>query len=1045
MPAMFPPAEQVPTEVLDAVIRVCERFESAWREAPGTRIEPFVEDWPADRRAVLVQELAAVEYELRLSAGDSPTFAEYAARFPELVPSTAFHRPTDGVTVETPLPLAVGQAVGRYTLLRPLGQGGMGVVFEAVRGDTGGRVAVKFIRPDVFATPQVRAEAVARFGEEVRAQAAVRHPNVLPVYDCGEHSGGPYYVMPLVSGRTLADRLSDRALAPAEAAGLMAAVADALAATHACDILHRDVNPRNVLLDDTGRPLLADFGLAKWLPAAVRFTEPVQVLGTLAYTAPEQVNTPHALDERADVYSLGATLYECLTGRPPFKAATPAELLHQVVATDPVSPRALNPSVPRDLEMVCLMCLRKERHRRYPSAAAVRDDLRRVLAGEPVVARPLPWAVRAARVVRRHPALAVAVALAVVFGLAIWAAAVWNETHTRHATTDVVVQSLPTADPPAALDAIQRLKGDRAYAGERLRAVWADDARPLSERVRAAGGVLALTGDGDAREFLVDSIPRSGADELFVVRAVLRPHRQHLIARQEAVLRDERAADGDRLRAAALLADWQADADWWPGVAPAVVRQLLSESPVALGRWVTLLRPVGAPLQPELTALYVSDEPSDRSRLAGSVLAALLTSPDDTPRLLDLIERSPLHASREVFDRACQQPDVAAAVRERLKAADSDPKFANLTAVMLRLDPAGGWWKHLDPATRTPTAAAWLTARLAPSGVPVQSVTAELTATRSTPVRRALVLALADYPIRSFDAATRGGIEQALENLHATDPDPGVHSAAEFTLATRWGSVPKPAVGPLGLPVVPAARWRNDPLIGPCAVFPEETAVTVRVGKGTEPPTDPRTVRPFLIATRETTFGELRRWEPKFPVRYNPWHHADPTPVVAFGVRFNEAAGYCNWLTDKAGMGEADMCYSFGPDGAKLRPDWQARAGYRLPSEDEWELACRGPDPCDRDFGAEELMGRYVWHNQNANFVAKPPGLLRPNRYGLFDPLGNAAEWCNIRLPTGFGEQVVRGGSVYMHPMNLTAATRVRCSPDSTAVMNGVRVARSLP
>ncbi len=1033
---MFPPAEHPPAEVLDAVIRVCERFESAWRDSPGARIEPFVEDWPADQRVVLLQELAAVEYELRLSVGDSPSFAEYAARFPELVLTTAFDRTADGVTAEIVLPLAVGQSVGRYTLLRPLGQGGMGVVYEAVRADTGGRVAVKFIRPDVFATPRVRAEAVARFGEEVRAQAAVRHPNVLPVYDCGEDAGGPYYVMPLVSGRSLADRLRDRALAPAEAAELMAAVADGLAATHACDILHRDVNPRNVLLDDTGRPLLADFGLAKWLPAAVRFTQSVQMLGTLAYTAPEQVNAPYAIDARADVYSLGATLYECLTGRPPFKAATPAELLHQVVATDPVSPRVLNLSVPRDLEMVCLMCLRKERHRRYASAAAVRDDLKRVLNGQPVVARPLPWAVRAARTVRRHPAWSVAVALAVVFGISIWAAAAWNETQMRHATTDVVVQSLTTADAPAVLDAIQRLKGDRAYAGDRLRTVWTDSARPLSERVRAASGVFALTGDDDAREFLVGSIHLSGADELFVVRAVLRPHREQLVARQEGTLRDDRAADGDRLRAAALLADWQADADWWSGVAPAVVRQLLSESPVALGRWVTLLRPVCASLLPELIPLYVSDEPSDRSRLAGSVLAALLTSPDDTHRLLDLVERSPLHASREVFDRACQQPDVVVLVGERLKAVNSDPKFANLLTVLLRLDTTGGWWKYLDPAERSTTAAAWLTARFAPSGLPVRDVMAELTATRSSPVRRALVLALAEYPIRSLDATTRKEIEESLVKLHRADPDSGVHSAAEFTLATRWGSVPE-----LVEEEVSANRWRNVPFVGLCAVFPEQK-VNVRIHDKILT----HTVRPFLIATRETTFAELRRWNPKFPVRYNSWHHPDPSAVAAYGVRYEEAARYCNWLSEQAGLGDDNMCYTFGPNGAQLRPDWEYRSGYRLPSEDEWELACRGPDPCDRDFGpAPELVSRYVWHNQNANFVAKPPAHLRPNRYGLFDSIGNADEWCNIRHPTKYGEQVARGGSVYMHPAKLTSDTRLQCAPDSSAGMTGIRVVRSLP
>jgi serine/threonine-protein kinase len=303
-----------------------------------------------------------------------------------------------------PTPAHLPRAFGDFELLGELGRGGMGVVYRARQKALNRVVAVKMVREAHLATDADR----ARFRAEAEAAARLQHRNIVTVFEVGSHDGQAYLVMEYVPGRTLGQLVAGGPLPSRIAARLVAAVARAVEHAHAHGILHRDLKPSNILLADAPpgpdglpwEPKITDFGLAKQADRAESLTRTGAVVGTPSYMAPEQATGRRHLTPAADVYSLGAVLYELLTGRPPFRAATPVDTLLLVLEQEPVRPRDLVPSVDRDLELVCLKCLQKPADLRYRSAAALAADLDAFLAGEPMTVEPGSFGSLVARMMR---------------------------------------------------------------------------------------------------------------------------------------------------------------------------------------------------------------------------------------------------------------------------------------------------------------------------------------------------------------------------------------------------------------------------------------------------------------------------------------------------------------------------------------------------------------------------------------------------------------------------------------------------------------------
>jgi eukaryotic-like serine/threonine-protein kinase len=335
-----------------------------------------------------------------------------------------------------------GSSPAGYEILGELGRGGMGVVYKARQNKLQRTVALKMILGGGHAS----GADLERFRTEGESIARLQHPHIVQIYEVGEHNGLPYFSLEFCGGGSLEKKLAGTPLPPREAAALVERLAQAMQAAHEQKVIHRDLKPANVLLAEDGTPKITDFGLAKKLDEVGK-TQTGSIMGTPSYMAPEQAGGKSKdLGPACDIYALGAVLYECLTGRPPFRAATPLDTVLQVVSDEPVPPTQLNAKVPRDLETICLKCLQKERGKRYASAANLADDLRRFQAGEAIQARPVGKVERTVKWVQRRPMIAALLA-AVVLVTAVGVGAFgWAFGEALEARDDAITERNKTAE-----------------------------------------------------------------------------------------------------------------------------------------------------------------------------------------------------------------------------------------------------------------------------------------------------------------------------------------------------------------------------------------------------------------------------------------------------------------------------------------------------------------------------------------------------------------------------------------------------------------------
>jgi eukaryotic-like serine/threonine-protein kinase len=401
--------------------RVYDAFEAGWRAGRPCSVEEALAGVDESLRPAAIRELVALDIFYLKQAGGSPRPEDYSSRFPDLdrdwlarvvAGTLPKARPKSGMgmrTSELP-PTIIGERFGDYELLSEVARGGMGIVYKARQMSLSRIVALKMIRSGEFANY----EEIRRFRVEAETAATLDQQNIVSIFEVGEHLGRQYYAMRFVEGGSLATRMGKWAVpkAPSHgetkqrqvaAANLITVVARAVHHAHQRSILHRDLKPGNILLDEAGTPHVTDFGLARRIGAESSLTATGKILGTPSYMAPEQARGEKNVTTEADTYGLGAVLYELLTGRPPFVGKDVLDTLCQVREREPVPPRTRYPLVDRDLETICLKCLEKQPSKRYSSADALADDLDRWRKGESILARRVGTFERVVKWARRAP------------------------------------------------------------------------------------------------------------------------------------------------------------------------------------------------------------------------------------------------------------------------------------------------------------------------------------------------------------------------------------------------------------------------------------------------------------------------------------------------------------------------------------------------------------------------------------------------------------------------------------------------------------------
>jgi formylglycine-generating enzyme required for sulfatase activity len=839
-----------------------------------------------------------------------------------------------------------------------------------------------------------------------------------------------------------------------------------------------------------------------------------KAVGTPQYMSPEQASGQHDQTGTAsDVYSLGATLYELIVGDAPFGESYGSELvMRRVIAGDFRRPREARPGVPRALEAVCLKAMALKPADRYTSARALADDLRRWLAGEPVSAFREPVWDLARRFLARHklPAATAAggLAVAAVAATAFAFSARLEDTRERTRAQERV-SAILSARGEALTGLVTGPGLDRARVSRLLREKFRDPALDEPSRLRVA---LALGANWpEAAAFVEGKILDSDPTILPLACGVLeRLDRRPTVQRLWLTLEDEREVGARRFAAAFALARLDPPAGdavhrRWAAQGEAVAGQLVEAVAADPGRFNVLVetfRPVRRDLFGPLASRF-RDVPFDRfdaglaarRTIAAALLDRFATTPEEVAALIpDTLTGTRLVAYVDRL-RSFGEEGVAALVAE-LTREDTTPlppqagvpadrerlasfrarRKGRLAAVLVELgrhDPVWPWLgSSADPSVRSELLS---TLPGVPGGFR-HAVAGRLAVETDAVARGSLALILGAMGPEGFEAVDRQSLTARLLDWYRDDADPGVHAAADWALRQRWGAGEELArldAAFAGQPAPPGRRWFVSREGQTFSVVPGP--VMARLGSPEDEPgrgdaegsRTRRIDRTFAVSSREVTLAEYRRFLRDVPAHAPPlgdpefvaMARSDDAPVV--GVSWLDAARYCNWLSRREGLPEAEWCYPEPLDeGAPLPPDLLSRRGYRLPTEAEWEFACRSGSTTSRPFGdAWHVAPDHGWFVGNAQARLHPVGHRFPNSLGFFDMLGNASEWTlDHERPGEEGpapdawqggaftldeSRVVRGGSVLL-PDRPRSAYRDGSLPGNRLPDLGFRLARTI-
>jgi formylglycine-generating enzyme required for sulfatase activity/serine/threonine protein kinase len=985
----------------------------------------------------------------------------------------------------------------------------MGVVYKAQDLHLGCIVALKLILPGALDDRSLkRFEAEAKLIALLHADSGpfVKYSHhIVVIYDVGVAPGGRPYLSLEFCGKdsSLKDRLDRGRLGPRESAELLLSLAYAIHHAHEQQprIIHRDLKPANILFKG-GTPKITDFGLAKRVDDGERHTIGV---GTPAYMAPEQARGE--IDVRCDIYSLGAILCHCLTGKAPISAANSFQLGERGVEP----PTQHVPKVPRDLETIYLKCLAQDPRDRYPTAVALAEDLRRYLADEPILARR-PWLLEVWwRKARKNRWLSTAI-VALVLVMAVAVGALWSvdqqaieQRKDTHAAG--LVDLLLKAEWHEVPQIIKSMDDYRRWVDPRLREAFTAAERAGDARKQQRASLALLPVNPDQADYLLEQLLLAEPQGVPVLISALRERsvadkdRWWLVAKQP---RRER----ERLRAACALAAFDPNNPTWDEIASAVSDDMVSVPAAELATWVPVLQPVRDKLRSPLSSIYRNPKRSDverqhaaeylgiyESASASFLTESLLLAEKATQFrvfLNRLLRDHREHALQLILGELRHVPDPGWPEAKQLAFARRQA-LAAITLTHLRPDGVEidtYVWPKLHH-TPDPTQRSYLINLFAIHGVPVQALIQRYVVERDDSAKLAIILALGNYSPKLLTPFQQDDLVLKLLKEFSEHPDAGMHAGVGWLLQ-RWGyrKEVRESERRLRGEALPGRRWyvngqgQTFTIIQPGQPFSMGSPPDEEDRRLDEPLHSRHIRRRYALATTETTVSQFQRFLNANSEISKLFHkggqaalllkrHApdvtsgediDEGPILY--VSWNVATQYCNWLSKEEGIPESEWCYSPINDAGSVavNPRYLERTGYRLPTEAEWEYGCRAGATTSRFYGhGEELLPRYAWLVGTSDKRTHPVRLLQPNDWGLFDTYGNVWEWCHdpkAPYPAGksgepvsddeFDEKtaaptrVLRGGAFSYLPLVLRSAYRGDNRSDRPSDTVGFRVARTM-
>jgi formylglycine-generating enzyme required for sulfatase activity len=1049
---------------------------------------------------------------------------------PPLPPGTPFWEQSQPhFSVPTPLPRETSGPGARYVIEGFFDEGALGKVYLGKDRELDREVALKHIQQKWAEDPDCRRRLVSEakitgsleHAGVVPVYGLVQNADGLPGYAMRFIRGER--LQDALDRFHAAERPNrdpgERTLALHQLLSQFVAVCKTVAYAHSQGVIHRDLKPRNIMLGPYGETLVVDWGFAKRLrrggaaPGAGEETAVPgsdlggsgedtaagRAVGTPGYISPEAAaGRWDVVGPPTDIFSLGATLYAILTGRAPFQGSSKREVLDRALRGDfPPPPQGKN--IPLALLAIARKAMARRPEDRYDTALDLASEVERWLADEPVQAYPEGWPARLGRWVKRRrkplaASLAAAAGLLLVFG---WLA----RDHAGAVKAEALVRGLADAEPGKVEELIKEIEPYRRWANPLLEHMAG--AANADRRARLHASLALVRVDPGQLEYLKRHLlEEASPEEVLLIQNALRERGPELAGDFWIILANPASPSRQRLRAACALAVLAPGDKRWDGAGGHVVTALMEEENVVLrlGVWTDALRNVKGPLTRPLEQVFRDAERPESKREVATTL--LVDYAADEPLVLTRLicdaepwQYGALLKKLNVHEKAAV-PLLEELVKQAWPPAENEReqqarRQANAAVTLLQLGEPDQVWPLLkhgpdsDPRRRS-----YVIHRLGALKADPAAILKRLQARPAPDVseRRALLLALGGFPLDQLKGQQEKLIPSLLETFK-NDPDPGVHGATEWLLR-KWdykedlqlamnqlladSKASGDRLAKIQRELDPAhPRWFVNGQGQTFVVLPGP--VTFRMGSR-----DPRwakesgykTVmeqrhyeligRSFAILTKEVTVAQFKRFnrEDKFVNEVYAPTGEHPVNKLPWDV----AAEYCNWLSKQEGL---DPCYEFTKDkGWHPKPGHLNMTGYRIPTEAEWEYACRAGAVTIRFFGeTEELMPEYVWYGKNSADGLKPVGGRMPNDFGLFDMLGNAGEWCENQMEpypktldrdhphedTGDTAplednkaRVVRGGCFLFQPALVRCASRFAFPPRMPGNFFGLRPVRTV-